>query len=164
VLLVGSACSSLPKPRPTPTVDSPAPRADTGVGAEPRSAADLLAAARSLLGAPYKQAGHDPRGFDCSGLVAYLFAAVGFQLPRTAAAQAELGNWVALDELEAGDLVFFSRSRAKPHHVGLVVSRTGEPLTMIHASTSKGVVETIVTSSSYWLARLRFGRRILGPR
>ena len=82
-------------------------------------------------------------------------------LPRTAETQARAGRWVAPDELAPGDLVFFGDTREKPHHVGLVVSEPGRPLAMIHASSSRGVIETEVTASAYWLRRLRFGRRVL---
>jgi cell wall-associated NlpC family hydrolase len=119
--------------------------------------------ARSLLATPYRDRGSDPRGFDCSGLTSFIFSAVGLRLPRTAEAQATAGHWVAPDELRSGDLVFFGETRPKPHHVRLVVSDPGEPLTMIHASTSRGVIETEILRNSYWLARLTFGRRILGP-
>lgn len=163
-LLIGSGCTTLGAPEPARTTAASRPPVPVGAQLERSTAVDLLAAASSLLGAPYRPAGHDPSGFDCSGLVSYLFAAVGLELPRTAAGQSELGSWVALDELDAGDLVFFSSGSARPDHVGVVVSRPGEPLTMIHASSSRGVVETTITSSAYWLARLSFGRRILSRR
>ena len=89
----------------------------------------------------------------------YVLAAAGIELPRTTVQQASAGQWVAPDELRAGDLVFFGVERKRPFHVGLVVSEVGEPLTMVHASTSRGVIETEILSSSYWLPRLTFGRR-----
>lgn len=124
-------------------------------------AARLVRLARSLLATPYRYAGSDPDGFDCSGLTSFLFSQVGLRLPRTAQGQASAGRWIALDELSGGDLVFFGDHRTKPYHVGLVVSSPGEALTMIHASTSRGVIETAVLTNSYWLSRLRFGRRVL---
>jgi cell wall-associated NlpC family hydrolase len=163
--IVGCRSAPVPPPRemPPPGAVSPA-ESDSGpapgrVGRD-RAVAGLVAAARSVLGAPYRYGGVDRRGFDCSGLTAYAFAAAGVSLPRTAADQARAGRWVALDELRAGDLVFFSIA-SKPNHVGLVVSRGGAPLRMIHASNSHGVVETEVLRDRYWLDRLRFGRRVL---
>jgi cell wall-associated NlpC family hydrolase len=109
------------------------------------TAARVVSLARSLLATPYRYAGSDPKGFDCSGLTSYVFEKVGLSLPRTAQTQAAAGRWVAPDEL----------------HVGVVVSEPGEPLSMIHASSSRGVTETAVLTNSYWLPRLRFGRRVL---
>ena len=124
-------------------------------------ASRVVEVARSLLATPYRYAGSDTNGFDCSGLTSYVFSRVGVRLPRTAQTQASEGQWVAPDELDMGDLVFFGDQRVELHHVGLVVSEPGEPLRMIHSSSSKGVTETSVLSDSYWLPRLRFGRRVL---
>ena len=121
----------------------------------------MVSTARSLLATPYRYGGADPDGFDCSGLVTFLFLQAGLALPRNAEQQATAGHWVAPDELRPGDLLFFGDVRSKPYHVGVVSSRSGAPLTMIHASTSHGVVETQVTNNPYWLPRLRFGRRVL---
>ena len=114
----------------------------------------------ALVGSAYRYGGASPAGFDCSGLMRYVFERQGIDLPRTTGEQSAIGRWIPLDELERGDLVFFAEGDALPHHVGIVSSRRGEPLAMIHASTSRGVVETEVTASAYWLRRLRFGRRV----
>lgn len=156
-LVLSAGCRTAPAPAPRPTAP---PGAAAGAPLGSPAADRIVASARSLLGAPYRYAGSDPRGFDCSGLTSYVFAAAGMALPRRAADQAELGRWVALDELSAGDLLFFATA-AKPNHVGVVVSAAGEPLRMIHASSSRGVVETEVLRERYWLDRLRFGRRVL---
>lgn len=179
VVLLAAGCSSQPRPR-EPGASSPAhrsggprssvrrppaerPPGPVGVTAPVASplAAAVVEAARSMLGRPYRYAGADRRGFDCSGLTWHVLDRAGVAMPRTAAEQAEVGRWVALDELAPGDLVFFATRRGKPHHVGLVVSEPGEPLTMIHAASSRGVVETDITADGYWLERLRFGRRVL---
>jgi cell wall-associated NlpC family hydrolase len=153
-VLLSIGCRSLPAPKPREVRFEQPPSPD-------RSAAGrVVSAARSFLGAPYRYGGADARGMDCSGLTSQAFASVGVVLPRTAAEQARAGRWVALDELAAGDLVFFSFAD-KPDHVGLVVSAPSEPLRMIHASTSRGVIETDVLRERYWLDRLRFGRRVL---
>lgn len=165
-----AACSSAPPPSPRPLpraseapASRPAPPPPARVTAPQTPAGRIVDLAYSLIETPYRYAGNDPSGFDCSGLTVYLFDRVGVALPRTAETQARTGRWVAPDELAPGDLVFFGDTRDKPHHVGLVVSTPGTPLSMIHASTSRGVIETEVTASAYWLQRLRFGRRVLPP-
>lgn len=120
-----------------------------------------MSSALDQLGRPYELAGSTPRGFDCSGLVDYVFAGSGVSVPRTSRQQAATGRWVAMDEVLPGDLVFFSADGARVDHVGVVVSMPGDPLEMVHASTSRGVVKTRLTESRYWLKRLRFARRLL---
>ncbi len=79
------------------------------------------------LGVPYKWAGASPRaGFDCSGLVKYVFGKLGVSLPHYAAAQWDSPDAVPVppDHLRAGDLVFFTGSdgtRKAPGHVGIYV-------------------------------------------
>lgn len=80
------------------------------------------------LGVPYKWGGASPKtGFDCSGLVAYVFAQLGVSLPHYAAAQwySPDAVWVRPERLQPGDLVFFTGSdgtRKAPGHVGIYVS------------------------------------------
>jgi len=75
--------------------------------------------AMQYLGVPYLYGGAAPQtGFDCSGLVMYVYARFGVNLPHFAAYQADLGVPVPFDQLEPADLVFFG---SPIHHVGMYV-------------------------------------------
>lgn len=110
--------------------------------------------AKSLVGTKYKWAGNDPSGFDCSGFVGYVYKKYGIILPRTASAQLEGSKKVKITDADQGDLLFFS-SGANISHVGLVISKKGESLVMVHASTSKGVIITEIEKSTYWKPKLK---------
>jgi cell wall-associated NlpC family hydrolase len=69
----------------------------------------VVAIAMQYLGVPYRWGGADPRtGFDCSGLVMYVYAKVGISLPHYTGAQWALGVAVARSDLKPGDVVFFN--------------------------------------------------------
>lgn len=89
--------------------------------------------AMQYLGVPYVWGGASPRGFDCSGLVTYVFAQLGVNLPHFAAAQFQYGTLVARENLQPGDLVFFGSNL---HHVGIYVGDGN----MIHAPYTGAVV------------------------
>ena len=80
---------------------------------------------RIYLGVPYQWGGSTPTGFDCSGLVQYVYAQLGVSLPRTSEEQATAGTPVAsLADAQPGDLVFFAGSdgtASSPGHVGIYV-------------------------------------------
>jgi cell wall-associated NlpC family hydrolase len=64
--------------------------------------------AQQFLGVPYVWGGGSPAGFDCSGLVQYVYGQLGVDLPRTAAEQARVGQPVSgLDQARPGDLLAF---------------------------------------------------------
>lgn len=67
----------------------------------------LLRLAQEQLGDPYVYGGKTPGGFDCSGLMYYLYAEHGFGLHRTASQQLQDGIIVAKEGMQVGDLVFF---------------------------------------------------------
>jgi cell wall-associated NlpC family hydrolase len=87
----------------------------------------VISIAMRYLGIRYQWGGARPRtGFDCSGLVKYVFAQLGVPLIHYAAAQwhSPGGVWVPPNRLRAGDLVFFTGSdgtRKEPGHVGIYV-------------------------------------------
>jgi cell wall-associated NlpC family hydrolase len=76
-----------------------------------------VAYARHFLGVPYRWGGSSPTGFDCSGLVRYVYKRFGVKLPHSSYADFSLGRGVDRRRLEPGDLVFFSGLG----HVGLYV-------------------------------------------
>ena len=81
---------------------------------------EALAAAVSFIGTPYVWGGSTPgRGFDCSGLVQWVFAEVGVALPRVAQDQFDSGPAIPLSGLAPGDLVFFGSGPTDVTHVGI---------------------------------------------
>ena len=80
--------------------------------------------AKQFLGTPYKWGGTSPDGFDCSGLVQYVYSQIGKSIPRTSQGQFLGGTNVSSDNLQPGDLVFFKGATGSlfaPGHVGLYI-------------------------------------------
>ena len=94
--------------------------------------AQAVAIAQQYLGVPYVWGGASPSGFDCSGLVMYVYGQLGVSLPHNAAAQYASLPHVPLNDLQPGDLVFFYGFG----HVGIYVGGG----TMIHAPHTGAVV------------------------
>lgn len=123
----------------------------------------IIKEARTFAGVPYKWGGMSRSGLDCSGLVCLSFGKAGIQLPRTTEDLQHVGSKVKLKKVRAGDLLFFALSEKpkKVTHVGIVTGRGkgGDPL-FIHASTSKGVVESDI-GLKYYREGFREARRVL---
>lgn len=124
---------------------------------------DLLAEAQTYLGTPYRYGGMTRNGIDCSAFVLSVFGSVtGMNLPRVAASQAQEGVKIDKDQLQKGDLVFFShQGKGRISHVGIVeeVSPEGD-VKFIHAATSRGVMISSL-NDSYWGPKYRFAKRVI---
>jgi cell wall-associated NlpC family hydrolase len=117
--------------------------------APPASHGGVVGIAMRYLGVPYVWGGSTPRGFDCSGLVMYVFAQVGVSLPHSSYAQYGMGSPVSRDQLQPGDLVFFDGLG----HVGIYVGGGN----FIHAPHTGDVVK--ISSLTGWYASTYVGAR-----
>ena len=159
VPLLSAACAStgaMPHPFPTPGgTSSPAPTAATRapIAAEGYT---LAGSALALRGAPYRNGGGEPDGFDCSGFTRYVFAQHGISLPREVREQFRIGIAVTADRLAAGDLIFFSTIAPGASHVGIAIG--GDQF--VHAPSSTGVVRVERLTAIYWSQRFIGARRI----
>jgi hypothetical protein len=86
--------------------------------------------AKGFLGAPYRLGGSSVRGLDCSAFAKKIYEFFDISLPRTAREQSQVGKFVAREELEEGDLVFFNTRRAFGH-VGIYIGNNE----FVHASS-----------------------------
>jgi cell wall-associated NlpC family hydrolase len=121
--------------------------------APPSQYTGVVGIAMRYLGVPYVWGGSSPSGFDCSGLVAYVYAQVGVSLPHYTGAQWNVGVPVSRSDLQPGDLVFFDGLG----HVGIYIGGNA----FIHAPHTGDVVR--ISSISGWYADTYVGaRRITG--
>jgi cell wall-associated NlpC family hydrolase len=133
VLLVGTATPARPVKAIEP-VKSPVRFVPPKQKPKPISIASrAVRLARKQLGVPYVWGGASPGGFDCSGLVMWVYGRLGVSLPHNAAALYGVGRPVARRWLRPGDLLFFSGLG----HVGMYIGRGR----MIHAPQSGRTVE-----------------------
>ena len=107
----------------------------------------VVSMAMDYLGVPYVWGGSSPRGFDCSGLVQYVFAKVGVSLPHSSRMQFSYGRPVSRSQLRVGDLVFFF---SPIQHVGIYIGNGR----MVNATGNQ------VQISDVWPSSFRGGRRI----
>lgn len=116
----------------------------------------MIGYAKKFIGVPYVYGGTGDGGFDCSGYTQYILNTHGHALPRSARTQKDAIESIKIKNAKKGDLIFFSNKKKKSHitHVGIVISSEGENLTMIHASSSRGIMITDVSTNSYWKPRL----------
>jgi cell wall-associated NlpC family hydrolase len=162
--VLSGACASTggtPRPFPLPSPHQPTLRAEepplTPNTPIPADEYALVGTALDLRGVRYKNGGADRDGFDCSGFTQYVFAQNGLSLPRAVRDQFTTGKPVGKDQLEPGDLIFFTTTEPGASHVGIAVGGDA----FVHAPSSTGVVRVERFSSAYWATRFLGGRRLL---
>jgi len=132
--------------------------AEESSGAKESVRTKLVSMARSFLGLPYRWSGMaERRGVDCSGLVKILFAKLHINLPRTSREQMHAGEQIDLEDLEKGDLLFFSDDGATPNHVGLYIGDRR----FVHAAKNPGKVIISELDHPWYTTHFLTARRIL---
>jgi len=144
-LLVLAGCgTSRPSSPSRPSASSAPVRTTPPLTAE--QAHDIAIHALGLVGTPYRYGGNTPdSGFDCSGLIGYVYRSrAGLVPPRTVAQLSAFGEPVGIDEIRTGDLVLFGRGR--PTHAGIYVG-DGR---FVHAPSTGGTVRLDQLAGVYW--------------
>ncbi|MEQ9403276.1 MAG: C40 family peptidase [Cyclobacteriaceae bacterium] len=121
-----------------------------------------IATARSYVGTPYKWGGTTKSGIDCSGLIQKSYKTIGINMPRTAKEQSKFGQKRGWDGIKPGDIVFFKFKQKgdKWFHSGMITSVSSSSIKFIHASTSRGVVESNLLSD-YYKKNVKNFRRVI---
>ena len=124
-----------------------------------RVRSDIVVRALTLIDTPYRHGGSTPQtGFDCSGLVRYVYNAVAArQLPRRSEDIGKLGESITRSQLEPGDLVFFNTLARAYSHVAIYI---GEGR-FLHAPARGGRVRIEALDDRYWRARFDGARRLI---
>ena len=134
--LLLAACGSAPPQRPPPLPSH----------LTHEQASDIAIHALGLVGTPYRYGGNTPEGgFDCSGLIGYVYRSrAGVAPPRTVAQLNGFGAPVDGDDLRTGDLVVFGGAR--PTHAGIYVGQGR----FVHAPSTGGEVRLDRLNGPYW--------------
>lgn len=120
----------------------------------------LLATAESFLGVPYRWAGIDRRGMDCSGFIYASFRySLGYTIPRTSLGMYYWAQRIPTAQLQPGDLVFFVTVGTRVSHVGIYIG-DGR---FIHSASDGPRTGVIVSrlDESFWQRTYRSAGRVL---
>jgi len=101
----------------------------------------LIQSASDKIGTRYRSGGTSTAGFDCSGLMYSTFGAFDIKLPRSSIEQSSIGEKIADENVQKGDLIFFrTNGRSRINHVGMVIEVVEDEIKFIHSSTHSGVI------------------------
>ncbi len=117
--------------------------------------------ALAYLGTPYRAGGLSPQtGFDCSGLVVYVYREVaGLALPRNTLDLSRVGEPIERGALQPGDMVFYNTQQREYSHVGIYLGENR----FVHAPSTGGDVRVDNLRASYWMRRYSGARRVFTP-
>lgn len=120
----------------------------------------------NLLGVPYVTGGTSTKGFDCSGFTQYVFKELGVDLPRVSRDQAKIDSSAAFkdqtttvtskNDVQPGDLVFFSNTPGRVSHVGIAI----EDNKYVHASSGSGKIIEATRGGSFYNGKFTKAIRI----
>lgn len=120
-------------------------------------AQDATVMALGLVGTAYRYGGNTPEGgFDCSGLIMYVYRAAGLATPRTVREMSGWGQQVHPSFVRTGDLAIFGQ-RGDASHAGILVGQGR----FVHAPSTGGTVSLARLAEGYWSSRLIGYRRPL---
>jgi len=160
--MTAAGCAStgaVPRPFPSPGGPPTPPAEPASVSPAMPPAGDgyaIAGTALALRGAPYRNGGSDPAGFDCSGFIWYVFGQHGVHVARTVGELFREGTEVSADAMQPGDLIFFSTQGSGASHVGMAIG--GDEF--VHAPSSRGEVRVERLTAAYWASRYVGARRV----
>lgn len=127
-----------------------------------RKISTVIQTARSYIGTPYRYGGNTKGGIDCSGLIQQCYKKINVKLPRTAKEQSKIGSSKSWGSIREGDIVYFKfkQKGEKWYHTGMITKVTKNEIKFIHASTSRGVVESNL-KSDYYRKNVKKFRRVI---
>jgi len=121
---------------------------------------NIVKSAEQYLGVAYSYGGKKPNGFDCSGLISYVFDIHGIKVQGSSRDQSKMGKNKPLEKAETGDLIFFE-SKGEIVHVSIVAEKSQNKLWVLHSTSSRGVVKDEILQSSYWQPKIATVRDVI---